>query len=152
MRTAAAAHGSHDGLALFLFAAAYLVAYGYGSLFSQAASAPLWFPDSVLLCALLLAPQNKWWPYFVIAVPMRFIPALHEGTPQWFVAATSVNDMFKAALGAYLLRRVVGRPLSLGTLREFAIYLAIVVVLTDANGQRQLGEAIAKVIAEAAPR
>jgi len=55
---------------------------------------------------------------------------LHEGTPQWLVAATSVNDMFKAALGAYLLRRVVGRPLSLSTLREFAIYLAIVVVLT----------------------
>jgi two-component system sensor histidine kinase UhpB len=79
---------------------------------------------------LLLAPQNKWWPYFVIAVPIRFIPALHEGTPQWFVAATSVNDMLKAALGAYLLRRVVGRPLSLSTLREFAIYLAIVVVLT----------------------
>ena len=46
------------------------------------------------------------------------------------MAATSVNDMFKAALGAYLLRRVVGRPLSLSTLREFAIYLAIVVVLT----------------------
>jgi len=83
---------------------------------------------------------------------MRFIPALHEGTPQWFVAATSVNDMLKAALGAYLLRRVVGRPLSLGTLREFAIYLAIVVVLTDANGRRQLGEASAKVIAEADPR
>src|SRR6185503_14513440 len=73
MRTAAAAPGSHDGLDLFLFAAAYLVAYGYGSLFSHAVSAPLWFPDSVLLCALLLAPQNKWWPYFVIAVPMRFI-------------------------------------------------------------------------------
>jgi len=120
----------HDGLALFLFAMAYLVAYGYGSLFSQAAPSPLWFPDSVLLCALLLTPQNKWWPYFVVAVPIRFIPALHEGAPHWFVLATSVNDLVKGALGAYLLRRVVGRPLTLSTLREFAIYLAIAVLLT----------------------
>src|SRR5215831_14724401 len=33
------------------FAVAYLIAYGYGN-FSQTMASPLWFPDSVLLCAL----------------------------------------------------------------------------------------------------
>ena len=91
---------------LSLFALAYLVACGYGTSFLQTAAAPLWFPDSVLLCALLLTPPNEWWLYLAIAVPIRLIPTPHPATPLWFVFATTANDLIKATFAAYLLRRL----------------------------------------------
>src|SRR5262245_9843732 len=91
---------------LSLFAVSYFIAYGYGTLFLQTAAAPLWFPDSVLLCALLLSPTSEWWLYLAIAVPIRFIPTPHPAVPFWFVFATSANDILKAVFAAYLLRRL----------------------------------------------
>jgi integral membrane sensor domain MASE1 len=88
---------------LFFFALAYLAAYGYGYLFPESAAAPLWFPDSVLLSTLLLTPRKWWWSYIVVALTIRFIPALHPAVPAWFLFATTVNDMLKGLLAAYLL-------------------------------------------------
>src|SRR5215472_1154836 len=104
-----------------LFAAAYLVAYGYGN-FSQTAASPLWFPDSVLLCALLLTPRREWWLYLAIAAPVRFIPVPHPAVPLWFLFATTANDMMKAVLAAYLLRRLPhgsSRPVTESQLATF---------------------------------
>jgi hypothetical protein len=56
-----------DLRSLWIFAAAYFAACGYGSLFGQTRAAPLWFPDSVLRCALLLTPFGKWWLYLLAA-------------------------------------------------------------------------------------
>ena len=68
------------------------------TLFLQTASAALWVPDSVLLCALLLTPPNEWWLYLAIAVPIRLIPTPHPTIPLWFVFATSANDLLKRRL------------------------------------------------------
>jgi PAS domain S-box-containing protein len=114
---------------LFIFAIAYLIAYGYGS-FSQTSASPLWFPDSVLLCALLLTPINEWWMYLVLAVPIRFIPTHHPSVPLWFVFATSANDLLKAILAAYLLRRLPSSSRHPSTLRQLATFFAIAVFLT----------------------
>jgi two-component system sensor histidine kinase UhpB len=119
---------AQERLNLLLFATAYLVAYAYGSLFSQTAPAPLWLPDSVLLCALLVTPRNRWWLYVAVALPLRFVPGLSEGVPKWFVFATYANDMLKGILAAYVLRRMFGGSVSLSTLREFAAYLLIAVL------------------------
>src|SRR6516165_2399737 len=45
-------------LGFLLFMTAFYFAYRYGMSFSQACAAPFWFPDSVLLCALLLRPAE----------------------------------------------------------------------------------------------
>lgn len=112
---------------LILFALAYFLACGYGTFFAQTAAAPLWFPDSVLLCALLLAPNKRWWLYLAIAVPIRFIPSPHPYVPLWFLWATSLNDMVKATLAASLLRHLTRNSLRLATLSQLAIYLAVAV-------------------------
>ena len=115
---------------LLVFAVAYLAASGYASLFRQTAAAPLWFPDSVLLCALLLTPFRKWWLYLVVALPIRFIPALSSSVPNWFLFATSANDLLKAVFAAYLLRRITPGSIRVSNLRTIAPYLGIAVFLT----------------------
>lgn len=112
-----------------LFALAYLAAYGYSSYFAQNVAAPLWFPDSVLLCALLLVPTEKWWFYLVVAAPLRFVPGLRPPAPDWFIWVTFINDAIKAVLAAHLLRYLTGNSVRFNTIRRFAFYLAIAVLL-----------------------
>src|SRR5262247_368631 len=52
-------------LRLAVFAVAFYVAYRFGMSFSQAAASPFWFPDSVLLCALLMTPPRHWWRFIL---------------------------------------------------------------------------------------
>ena len=115
-----------DVAALSPFVLADFVAVGYGTLFVQTAAAPLWFPYSVLFCALLLAPPKKWWLFIIPTIPIRFIPAPHPSVPLWFVAANCANDILKATAAAVLVRRF--KPaLRLATLSEFATYIGIAV-------------------------
>ena len=121
-------HGfSSYPIKLSLFAVSYLIACGYGTLFLQTAPSPLWFPDSVLLCTLLLTPISEWWLYLAIVVPIRFIPTPHPAVPVWFVFATSVNDMLKAVFAAYLLRRLPNGSKHPSTLPQLATYFGVAV-------------------------
>src|SRR5262245_35126074 len=58
-------------VAFCVFEAAFYVAYRYGMAFSQTTPSPFWFPDSVLLCALLLAPTRWWWLVLLAPLPIR---------------------------------------------------------------------------------
>jgi two-component system sensor histidine kinase UhpB len=123
---------ARDFLNLALFAVAYSVASGYVSLFGQTEAAPLWFPDSVLLCALLLTPYGRWWPYLTVALAIRFIPAPISTLPPWFLLATVANDLIKAGMAGYLLRRFSPTAIRLSNLRTFAVYSGIAVFLLPA--------------------
>ena len=91
----------------------------------QTAAAPLWFPDSVLLCALLLTPPNEWWLYLAIAVPIRLIPTPHPTIPLWFVFATSANDLIKATFAAYLLRRLPNGSSHPSTMPQLGTFIGV---------------------------
>jgi signal transduction histidine kinase len=138
-----------DDLRTFLlFALAYFAAYGYGSLFSQTTSSPLWFPDSVLLCALLLTPLRKWWFYLLAAFSIRLIPGLHPPVPHWFLFATCTNDLLKGLFAASLLRRITPDSTRLSSVRTFVVYLGVAVLLAPmlsafggAAARRELGYA-----------
>lgn len=114
---------------LVLFAVAYAVAYRYARLFTESSPAPLWFPDSVLLCALLLTRKKNWIVYLLIGLPIRL---LHAGLPNWFVLATYANDCLKAIFSAYLLQRALPRPIRLNTLRQFGMYLGVAALAAPA--------------------
>src|SRR5215467_13379797 len=92
-----------------LFASAYLAAYGCSRFLAQGTRARLWLPDSVLLCALLLAPRKKWWLYLLITVPIRFVPGVRPQVAAWFLWTTWANDVAKALLTAYLLQYAIGK-------------------------------------------
>jgi hypothetical protein len=75
-------------LAFCLFEAAFYFAYRYGMSFNQAVASPFWFPDSVLLCALLLTRRGLW-PIFVLsALPIRLFSEVARDIPLWFLLAT----------------------------------------------------------------
>ncbi|MGE5276593.1 MAG: MASE1 domain-containing protein [Acidobacteriota bacterium] len=109
-----------------LFEATFYVAYRYGMSFTQSVPAPFWFPDTVLLCALLLTSPRLWWLFILAMAPIRFfvVPA---AAPAWFVAAAFVNDSLKGLLAAALLRRALPNPVRFDRLRDFGVYVAIAV-------------------------
>jgi two-component system sensor histidine kinase UhpB len=116
------------------FIACYLLAtrlseHVWGSL---AVPSPFWLPDSVLLCALLLTPKEQWWVFVGSILPVRLLAGAVPGTPIWFQLVSIGNDAAKAILAAWLLRRLVGRRVPLGTLNEFFIFLGVAAVAVPA--------------------
>src|SRR5215472_2209745 len=64
---------------LCVFGVAYYFAYRYGMSFSQATASPFWFPDSVLLCALLLVQPARWWVFVFATLPIRLLAPVSAG-------------------------------------------------------------------------
>jgi two-component system sensor histidine kinase UhpB len=114
---------------LALFAAAYLAAYGCARFFALRTGTRLWLPDSVLLCTLLLVPRKKWWLYVLMSAPIRFVPAVHAPAAVWFLWLTWINDVAKALLVAHLLQYAMGSSIRFNTVRRYATYFGIAVVL-----------------------
>ena len=63
-----------DAAGFLAFEIAFYFAYRSGMAFSQAAASPFWFPDSILLCALLVSRPQLWWIF-------TLLPAAQYGTP-----------------------------------------------------------------------
>ena len=85
---------------------------------------PFWFPDAVLLCALILTPKNQWWVWVLVTWPIRLAVGAPPGTPLWFVLLGVANDSAKGLLAAWWLDRLQPRS-HLDTLCEFARFLGI---------------------------
>lgn len=115
-----------------LYLASYFVAYRFGMSFGQATASPFWFPDSVLLCALLLTPKRSWWMFVLGALPIRLAPAADIQLPLWFLFDTFAIDSAKGVVTALALRHFLPDALRLRTVRDFAIYCFIAVALVPA--------------------
>ena len=116
-------------LAFCLFEVTFYFAYRYGMSFSQAFASPFWFPDSVLLCALLLSRPQHWWIFILGALPIRLFSSVASGIPFWFLLATFVIDSIKGLLAAVALRRFIKVPYRPQTVREFGFYCLYAVLL-----------------------
>src|SRR5262249_36367101 len=117
---------------LTIFVIAFYFAYWYGMTFTPDYPSPLWFPDSVLLCALLMSPRNTWWMYLLAPLPIRFTVAVAPGTSVWFLIACFANDSLKGLLAASLLRRKSDEAPWFHSVRGFISYLLIAVALAPA--------------------
>src|SRR5262245_32308450 len=118
---------------ILLFALAYLIAYVSAVSLSSRAGAPIWFPDSVILTALLVSSPRDWWIYIAASLPLRLAHSMPSGAPLWFLLAVFANDSLKALLSASLIRRLLpGRGVRFDSLRDFWIYLAITAFLVPA--------------------
>lgn len=117
---------------LGLFAIAYYLAFRFGMSFSHAAASPFWFPDPVLLAALLATPRRRWWMLLAIALPIRLFSEVAAGLPSWFLLATFAIDAAKCVAGALLLRRFVADPMRIATVRELALFAYYIVFLIPA--------------------
>jgi PAS domain S-box-containing protein len=120
---------------LLVFEISFFIAYGLGMSwlgmsFAQAIAAPFWFPDSVLLCTLLITQPGTWWLYVLGCLPIRLLFFVPPGTPVWFLAACFANDSLKALLSAWLLREVSRPARWLDSDGAFTQYFLIAVVLS----------------------
>ena len=121
------------GVAAFcVFEAAFYVAYHYAMSFSQMAASPFWFPDSVLLCALLLARPAWWWLVILGPLPIRLLCDVPPDTPLWFLLTAYGIDSAKGLAVAAALRLVTADPLRLRKVRDLCAYGAIAVLLVPA--------------------
>jgi PAS domain S-box-containing protein len=121
-----------QALGFCLFATAFYFAFQFGMSFSPACASPFWFPDSVLLCALLLSRPRNWWVFVLAPLPIRlFSPIVHD-LPTWFLLANFANDSAKGLLVAVALRRFLRNPTRVETVREFVLFCFFAVVLAPA--------------------
>jgi two-component system, LuxR family, sensor kinase FixL len=116
-------------LPLLVFELAFAAAYVFAMSFTSTAAAPLWFPDSILLCALLLNRPRRWPIYLLAPLPIRLLVAVVPGTPLWFLLATYANDTLKALLAASLLRLAPRNPARVDGVADFSRFVAAAVVL-----------------------
>jgi PAS domain S-box-containing protein len=119
-------------LGLVLFEVAFFFAYRLGMAFPQDRPAPFWFPDTILLCALLLSPPARWWMLVAATLPVRLFTASPPELPGWFLLATFAIDSGKAVLAAAGLRHLLGPRPRLGTTRDFTRYLLVAVAIVPA--------------------
>lgn len=116
-------------VAFVLFLAGFYCAYFYGMAFSGKMSAPLWFPDTVLLTALLLTPWRFGLLLMIATLPIRWCVAVPPHTPAWFLLAAFANDSLKAMASAWLIRRFVPDLSRLGYLCESGFFALFSVLL-----------------------
>jgi len=116
-------------LGLVAFLLAYGVAYHFGMAFSPAVAAPFWFPDSVLLCALLCTRTRWWWLLLLATLPIRLALVMPADLPWWFLGGVYLNDCAKGVVAALLLKRALDDPIRLNSMRDLGFYCFIAVAL-----------------------
>jgi PAS domain S-box-containing protein len=116
-------------LGLVAFLLAYGVAYHFGMAFSPAVAAPFWFPDSVLLCALLCTRTRWWWLLLLATLPIRLALVMPADLPWWFLGGVYLNDCAKGVVAALLLKRALDDPIRLNSMRDLGFYCLIAVAL-----------------------
>jgi PAS domain S-box-containing protein len=129
------------GFAVFLLT--YYLAYRLGMAFNPKMSAPFWFPDSILLCALLCTRQSWWWLLLLATLPIRLLTLVPEDSTVSFLLTVFVNDCAKAVLSAWLLNRFLPDPIRFTSMRDFGVYFGVAALLSPALSA--LGGAAARV-------
>lgn len=123
---------AREAVSLLVFTIAFYFAYRSGMAFSQAAASPFWFPDTILLCALLVSRPQLWWIFVLLPLPIRLFSEVAEGIPLWFLLTTFWIDSAKGVFAAWALRHFVGRTFRLETVREFVAFFLFAILLIPA--------------------
>lgn len=117
-----------------IFVAALYAAYLCAAVTAGTAISPIWLPASVLLAALLKS-HRRWWPALILAtVSIRVLTGISSGAPPWPLLATAAIDSGEAMLAARLLQLTLADPMRFASVRDFASYCFIAVLLTPAAG------------------
>lgn len=112
------------GLAYYLGAqAAFLI----GTL-SDNFFAPFWPPNTILFCALFMAPYRRWWLYVAWAIPAHVLAELQVEMPASQIIVAFATNCMLSMFSAYALRYIVGTASIFDNFHRTAIYIAVTVV------------------------
>lgn len=90
--------------------------------------APFWPPNTILFCALFMAPYRRWWLYVAWAIPAHVLAELQVGMPAMQVIVSFATNCMLSVFTAYALRYLVGTASIFDDFRRTAIYIAVTVV------------------------
>jgi integral membrane sensor domain MASE1 len=119
-------------LGFLAFEIAYYFAFAIGISFRPVPASPFWFPNAVLLCALLKSRRELWWLFILGTLPIRLLSDSAGDIPLWFKLTTFGIGSVEGLITALVLRRFMRNPLRLETLRDLAVFAAFAVVLVPA--------------------
>jgi PAS domain S-box-containing protein len=122
----------HTAMWFCVYECIFYIAYRFGMSFSGSWASPFWFPDSVLLAALLICPPGKWWAFLLGTLPIRLLVAVPPNTPLWFIVTCFFNDALKGMLVAGALRLSIPNPIRFDLVRDFALFCLFAVLLGPA--------------------
>ncbi|MFN0070370.1 MAG: MASE1 domain-containing protein [Chloroflexota bacterium] len=128
-RWAAIASRGHVRVALLLlFSVAYVLAAGFGQGLAiiPGVSITFWPPAGIFVASLLLSPQASW-PRWVLAGCLAELTCnvIWFHNPLHLALVYFAANALEALTAAWLLNRVLGRPLRLATLEEVAAFVLL---------------------------
>jgi signal transduction histidine kinase len=119
-----------DLLRTLLAAAAVALAYGatarLGAVFGfpGAPASALWFPNAILLAALLLAQRRSWWIYLALVLGAHFLVLL-PGTSNARAVIGYVGNCSTALLGALALAGILPATRRIDRLRSAVAFILV---------------------------
>ena len=114
------------------FLAAYYFGFHYAISFGRASASPFWFPDAILLCALLKSRRDFWWLFILATPPIRLLSGGVAHDPLWVGVTAAAIDGGQVLVTAFVLQRFMRNPLRFETLRDFTFFVLFAVVLFPA--------------------
>ena len=88
--------------------------------------APLWPPNMILFCALLLAPYRSWWLYIAAALPAHVIAETGMGMDPLALMGAFACNIALALSSAAALRRFSDGPPWLDTMAKAWTFILVV--------------------------
>ena len=87
----------------------------------------IWLPQGILLAALLTAPVRRWWLYAAALLPthIQLTAAFSPQVPASMVFVQFAGQFVQAAVGAALLRPILGHPPRLDSLRRMGAFIFV---------------------------
>jgi integral membrane sensor domain MASE1 len=91
------------------------------------APVPIYVSEAIILAALLLTPQRRWWLYLAVYYVSLTVDRVFIGnTALGYVLLSNTVNVVQPLIGAALVRHFVRSPQLFDSLRNVAIYLACI--------------------------
>jgi signal transduction histidine kinase len=90
--------------------------------------APFWPPNIILLCALLLTSERRWWIFIAAVFPAHVIAEIGVGMPIHQNLIAFATNCMVATLSAFAIKRHIGEPPWFVNFRQAFLYMLIAVV------------------------
>jgi len=114
-------------LSVLLVCAGYYISgiIGIALRFEPGGISGVWLPHGVLVAAFLLTPVRQWWLYAAALLPthLHLVSTFQGPVPLVIMLIQFTGNMAQAALGAALVRGVVGQPPRLNDLRRMSVFI-----------------------------
>ncbi|EJC85292.1 PAS domain S-box [Rhizobium leguminosarum bv. trifolii WSM2297] len=113
---------------LGLFFAAYVLGCGFAQALAivPGTGISIWPPSGLFIATLMLAPKQSWpWWVLVGCLGELFGNVLWFHSPLPAAVLIYAGNALEAMVGAWLVNRVLGRPVRLETLREVLVFIAL---------------------------